>query len=261
MNIRDFLNVDRVEQIMQDWSDATGLATIMVDNNGEYVTKPINFTEFCMKYTRGSEKGLSRCKKCDSNNSGTYHCHAGLMDFSCDIVVNDQKIGAIIGGQVLPSEPNDEEFRQIAVELGVDPDEYLAALHKVPVRSERAIQSAAKLLGDIVNTMATADYQKSISTGKIDTLDEDVARAVNLIREINEKSYQLDKIESKQNILSLNASIEAARAGEFGRGFAVVAAEVGKLAVNSGEINKSIKQSLKELTGVIKELESLILKS
>ena len=78
-----------------------------------------------------------------------------------------------------------------------------------------------------------------------------------MIREINEKSVQLDKIESKQNILSLNASIEAARAGEFGRGFAVVAAEVGKLAVNSGEINKSIKQSLKELTATIKALEEI----
>ena len=78
-----------------------------------------------------------------------------------------------------------------------------------------------------------------------------------MIREINEKSVQLDKIESKQNILSLNASIEAARAGEFGRGFAVVAAEVGKLAVNSGEINKSIKLSLKELTATIKSLEEV----
>ena len=37
----------------------------------------------------------------------------------------------------------------------------------------------------------------------------------------------------------------------------VVAAEVGKLAVNSGEINKSIKQSLKELTATIKALEEI----
>jgi methyl-accepting chemotaxis protein len=87
-------------------------------------------------------------------------------------------------------------------------------------------------------------------------LESEIRRAATLIEEINEKSAQLDKIESKQNILSLNASIEAARAGEFGRGFAVVAAEVGKLAVNSGEINKSIKESLKELTATIKALET-----
>ena len=105
--------------------------------------------------------------------------------------------------------------------------------------------------------LLNANYESQQDGSKISELDEDIERAAGLIREINEKSVQLDKIESKQNILSLNASIEAARAGEFGRGFAVVAAEVGKLAVNSGEINKSIKQSLKELTATIKALEEI----
>lgn len=256
MDIRDFVDINEVEQIMQDWSDATGLATIGVDSKGEYFTRPINFTDFCIELTRGSEEGLRRCQKCDAECTGTYYCHAGLMDFSRDIIVNGEKVGAIIGGQVLPQEPDDEKFRAIAGELGIDPDRYIEALHQVPVSTEKAIKASAKLLGDIVNLIANSNYYKSTDVDRIDKMEEDIEKAANLIREINEKSAQLDKIESKQNILSLNASIEAARAGEFGRGFAVVAAEVGKLAVNSGEINKSIKQSLKELTGTIKELES-----
>lgn len=47
MNIKDFLNVDELEHIMQDWSDATGLACIAVDADGEYITRPINFNDFC----------------------------------------------------------------------------------------------------------------------------------------------------------------------------------------------------------------------
>ncbi len=258
MDIRDFIDVKQLEQIMQDWSDSTGLATIAVDNNGEYITKSINFTDFCMKYTRGSEEGARRCQKCDAECTGTYYCHAGLMDFSCDIVVNGEKVGAIIGGQVLPNEPDEDKFVAIAEELGVDPDAYIRALHKVPVRSERAIKASAKLLGEVVNMLANANYANSTNVGKNDDLDSEIEKAASLIREINEKSFQLDKIENKQNILSLNASIEAARAGEFGRGFAVVAAEVGKLAVSSGDINKSIKQSLKELTVTIKEVEKLM---
>lgn len=257
MDIRDFVDIKELEQLMQDWSDATGLATIGVDSKGQYFTKEINFNDFCIKYTRGSEEGLKRCAKCDAECTGTYYCHAGLMDFSRDIIVDGEKVGAVIGGQVLPKEPDEDEFRQIARELGVDPDEYIAALRKVPIRSEKSIKASAKLLGDVVNLLVNSYYQNRHDIDTINKMDEKIERAANLIQEINDKSYQLDKIESKQNILSLNASIEAARAGEFGRGFAVVAGEVGKLAVNSGEINKSIKQSLKELTGAIKDLEAL----
>lgn len=256
MDIREVLDLKQLEQIMRDWSDSTGLATIAVDAKGEYITGDINFTDFCIKYTRGSEEGLKRCQKCDAECTGTYYCHAGLMDFSRDIIVNGEKIGAIIGGQVLPNEPDEAKFRQIARELGIDEDTYIKALRKVPVRTEKSIKAAAKLLGDVVNMLANANYVSEHDEEMITKLDTEIEHAASLIEEINEKSAQLDKIESKQNILSLNASIEAARAGEFGRGFAVVAAEVGKLAVNSGEINKSIKESLKELTATIKALEA-----
>ncbi|MCR5021136.1 MAG: hypothetical protein K6B18_09165 [Ruminococcus sp.] len=120
---------------------------------------------------------------------------------------------------------------------------------------EQSVNAAIKLLGNYVNILANDSYSKSRDEKMIHKLDTEIAKAASLISEINEKSAQLDKIENKQNILSLNASIEAARAGEFGRGFAVVAAEVGKLAVNSGEINKSIKVSLRDLTSTIKALE------
>lgn len=256
MDIRDVLDLKELEELMRDWSDSTGLATIAVDAKGEYVTGDVNFTDFCIKYTRGSEEGLKRCQKCDAECTGTYYCHAGLMDFSRDIIVNGEKIGAIIGGQVLPKEPDEDKFRKIADELGIDQDTYIKALRKVPVRTEKSIKAAAKLLGDVVNMLANANYINEHDADMIHKLDDEIGRASTLIEEINEKSAQLDKIESKQNILSLNASIEAARAGEFGRGFAVVAAEVGKLAVNSGEINKSIKESLKELTAAIKALEA-----
>ena len=68
------------------------------------------------------------------------------------------------------------------------------------------------------------------------------------LKELNKKTRALDKIESKQRILALNAAIEAARAGEAGKGFAVVADEVGKLAKNSGDINRAIKKALEEVS-------------
>lgn len=254
MHLRDFFNLELLENIMKDWSKATGLATIAVDNQGQYISSEIGFTDFCMKYTRGSAEGARRCVKCDNECTGTYFCHAGLMDFSVDIMVGDIYLGKIIGGQVLPEEPDEDKFRELAAEFGVDPDEYIAALRQIPVKSEESIRASAKLLGDIVNMLVNFEYVKSANYNVVNTVTNNIDTAVRCIEDINNKSKDLDKIENNQKILALNASIEAARAGDAGRGFAIVAGKVGDLAANSGEINRSIKDSLKELTTVINEL-------
>ena len=142
MELKDFMNMNKLQEIQNNFSEATGLAAIAVGKNGEYITEGSNFTDFCMKYTRGSKEGNRRCVKCDNECSGTYFCHAGLMDFSVDIVVNGEKMGAIIGGQVLPKQPDEEEFRNTAKELGIDPEKYIQALRKVPVSTEKRIRSS-----------------------------------------------------------------------------------------------------------------------
>lgn len=255
MHISDFFDVKLLENIMKDWSLATGMATIAVDNNGKYITSEIGFTDFCIKYTRGSEEGARRCIKCDNECSGTYFCHAGLMDFNIEINADGHYLGRIIGGQILPGEPDEEKFRTIAGELGINPDRYIEALRKIPVKSEQGIRSAARLLGEVVNMLVNFEYTKAKNANLIKTVEEESGKSSSLLKALTSKSSELDKIESKQKMLSLNASIEAARANEYGKGFAVVADEVGKLAANSGQVNQDIKKLLKELTESVDKMD------
>ncbi len=256
MELKEFMDMSKLQKIQDDFSNATGLAAIAVGMDGEYLTEGSNFTDFCMKYTRGSQEGLRRCVKCDNECTGTYFCHAGLMDFSIDIVINDEKVGAIIGGQVLPHEPDEEKFRQTAVELGIDPEQYIQALRKVNVIPEPKIRASAALLGVIVNQLVNLEYFKHSNASRLSGVQKGVEQSNELIQTINDNTSHLKAIAKKQNILSLNASIEAARSGEAGAGFAVVAKNMQELSSQSAVIYNEIEKSVAEITERISSLVS-----
>lgn len=254
MKISDFMDLKMLQKIQDQFSDATGLAAIATDAEGNYITEGSNFTDFCMKYTRNSIEGAKRCVKCDTECKGTYFCHAGLMDFAADIIVDGEKVGAIIGGQVLPTEPDENKFREIAKELSINPDDYIAALKKVPVRSEKSIRAAAGMLGDVINQVVNLEYLKYCSNRRLNIFDDELESATKTVDVINQKTKELESIASKQNILALNASIESARAGVAGAGFAVVAKQMGELANVSAGIHREISDAAKQIKASVEKM-------
>ncbi|MEG0963584.1 MAG: PocR ligand-binding domain-containing protein [Lachnospiraceae bacterium] len=240
MEILDLIDPKELQKIQDLFSTATGVALSMIDREGRHITEVSNFLDFCIKYTRGSELGKRRCEKCDLEGVGTYFCHAGLMDFSSDIMVEGEKLGAIIGGQVLPAPPDFDEFRKIARELGIPEEDYINALKDVPVKTEEAIRASADLLGVMINMLVNLEYTRYRDREKIKVIDEEIGATTSNAKEIEGMARNLTKMSGKQNILALNASIEAARAGEAGRGFNIVAGEMQKLSANSAKMYTQI---------------------
>ncbi len=255
MEIRDFADMNKFEAIMKNWALATGLATVAVGTDGKYISDCYNFTDFCIKLTRGSKEGCRRCEKCDREGKGVYHCHAGLIDFGIDLTVNGVKVGSVIGGQVLPEHPDEDKFRQVAREIGVDEDKYIDALAKVNVRTEESINASAELLGQVLNNFINAEYSSKVNGEIINSLTSGVDEANHFVEEIKKKTGELRSIQSKQKILALNASIEAARAGEMGAGFSVVAGEVGKLSEKSSSVNKDIEDIVGKISDVVSAMK------
>lgn len=257
MKISNFIDLNVLQKIQDQFSEATGLAAIAVDAEGNYITKGSNFTDFCMKYTRGCQEGLRRCVKCDNECKGTYYCHAGLMDFSSDIFVNGERVGSIIGGQVLPGEPDMEHFKSIARELGIDETSYIAALKKVPVRSEKTIRAAADMLGSIVNQLVNLEYLKSLTQKKMEIFDSEAQTSLNSVNQIKAMTKELQRVASMENILSINAAIEAKRAGKAGDGFVVVAREMGELSRQSSSIYNDIQDLVTAIAVSVNKMQQV----
>ena len=69
------------------------------------------------------------------------------MDFAAPIILNGKQIGSILGGQVL-TEPltNEDKYRKIAEEIGVNPDDYVKAVRKINYISRDRLEAAANVL-------------------------------------------------------------------------------------------------------------------
>lgn len=261
MLLKDFIDPQKLQEIQDQFSDATGLAAITMDGDNTYITKGSNFTDFCMKYTRESPMGKERCEKCDAEGKGAYFCHAGLMDFSAPIIVDGERVGVIVGGQVLPEKPDPEKFRAIAHELGVPEDEYLRALEKVPIRDEKQIRAAATLLEKVVNELVNLEYVEKLNKKRIDVFSAESANAEEAVAQVKRKMQDLSKVSSTERLLSVNARIEAAHSGNAGVGFAVVAKEIGNLAENSAAVYSEIQTLVKKIGDSIQKIGNVTLGS
>lgn len=257
MKLQDFCDMKKFEEIMSNWAHSTGLATVAVGDDGGYISDCYNFTDFCIKLTRGSTEGRKRCEKNDREGEGVYPCHAGLVDFGIPITLDDGTVlGSVIGGQVLPENPDEEKFRQTARELGIDEEEYIRALHEVNVKTKTEIDASARLLGDVINMFVRASYATMQNQKLVVEMKEGICKAAEQIVVANDNTRQIEGFSKRQKILALNASIEAARAGESGKGFSVVADEVQKLAQGMAHTSVQIKQALEEVTDTIMALNS-----
>ncbi len=256
MKLTDFMDMAQLQKIQDAFSDATGLAAIAVDNEGNYITKGSNFTEFCMKHTRGCAEGAKRCQKCDVEGKGVYECHAGLRDFSIDIILDGEKLGSVIGGQVLPSEPDEEKFTAIAEELGIDPKAYVRAVKKVPVRPEKSIHAAATLLEDVINRIVKQEYMNATEYKKIRVWEQEIANATETVAAIKQNTKELEAIASKQTIMALNASIETARVGAAGAGFGIIAKQMGDFSKQSSALYKQIAAEANQISDSIAKMNN-----
>lgn len=167
LSLTDLIDVDTLQKIQDAFSTMSGAAALTTDINGVAVTEGSNFTDFCMRYTRTSEVGCSRCEECDhlgaelalkEGRSVVYPCHAGLLDFAAPIMANGKMVGCFIGGQVLTKHVDPEYIHQVANEIGVDPDEYLAAAEKINIMDQKHLDHATESLFTIANVLSNLAY-------------------------------------------------------------------------------------------------------
>jgi len=135
-----------------------------------------------------------------------------------------------------------------SVSISMDKEE------KVSTTSEKLTQSVEQVYGLIDTITNSAD---GLST-MMQSIQENVAQAVESIKAGNESIAHIKKIAKQSGLLGLNAAIVSAKSGEEGKAFSVVANEMQKLASDSTTISEQVVQSLNGIEESIKEILQFI---
>ena len=174
---------------------ATGVASIITTPEGVPLTKPSNFTRFCMEIIRGTEKGRANCFRSDAT-LGRYHhggpiirecLSGGLWDAGANIVVGGRHIANWLIGQVRDEAQTEEHARAYAREIGADEDAAIRAFRDVPSMSHDRFGRIAQSLYTLANQLSLAAYQ-NVQQARM------IARSERAESQLREQKMLLDAI-------------------------------------------------------------------
>ena len=161
-SIGDFVDIDVLQRIQDTFAQAMSVGAVTVDRAGKPVTRPSNFQPLCL-LIRSTPEGLARCQASDAesgqiafnqNAPYTYVCKGGLLDAAAPITVNGEYIGCILCGQVLPADARPEFIEEItrrSEAIGLDKEEVLPIVRKLPIMPRWRFQAAAEMLSIVAN--------------------------------------------------------------------------------------------------------------
>lgn len=109
--LQQFCDMEQLYKLLGNWSKSCGMATVIIDNEGNQVSEDFGMTEFC-KTVQSCEKGLACCKETwRSDLDGIYECPFGFWDFSIPIVLpNGQVLGKVLAGQALSDKQKEDDI-------------------------------------------------------------------------------------------------------------------------------------------------------
>jgi PAS domain S-box-containing protein len=167
VHFEDLFNPDEIQQLQDQFAEATGVASIITHPDGTPITKPSNFCYLCEGIIRKTEKGLANCIKSDAvighhNPDGptVQPClSGGLWDAGAAISVGGNHIANWLVGQVRDNTQTEEHMREYARDIGADEEQVVQAFHNVTAMSKEQFEKVSQALYTLANQLSSAAYQ------------------------------------------------------------------------------------------------------
>ncbi len=167
ISVHDIFDIDDLQEIQDEFSRATGVASIITFPDGRPITNPSNFCRLCNDIIRKTEKGLINCQMSDSA-IGKFNPHGpiikrclsgGLWDAGAGITVGGTHVANWLIGQVRDENMEERHIREYAREIGAEEEDSVNAFREIPVMSNERFRAISDFLFKIANQLSDMAYQ------------------------------------------------------------------------------------------------------
>ena len=180
VRFEDLFDIAVIQKIQDDFSAATGVASIITNIDGSPITRPSNFCRLCRDMIRASDKGAEYCRLSDAivgqislGGPIIQRCHSGgLWGAGVGIAVGGVHVANWLIGQVRDETMTDQAWREYAREIGIDEDEAADAFAEIPVMSQQQFAKVAGLLVTFSRQVSDLAYKNLQQSRLIESLQK-----------------------------------------------------------------------------------------
>ena len=147
IRLKDFCNMKKLHNIIDNWTKSTGMPVVVKDIDGTFLNVP--FENADCENIRYSKEGLCYCQECVDNYDGTFMCHNGILWTAIPIVISDEglRMGSVLIGVVTDNVNNMGCLYMTADDSSVK-----------RIKTEEEKEAAYELLGDTLSFFIGKSY-------------------------------------------------------------------------------------------------------
>lgn len=173
LELSQFIDVEVIQSLMNDFYSFAHIPMAIVDMNGE-VLAGVGWQEICTGFHRVHPDTCRNCVDSDTRLTvgirpgeyRLYKCRNNMWDVATPLMLGQHHIGNVFAGQFFfDDEPLDREyFLGQAVRYGFDERHYIAALEAVPRLSRRTVETGMAFmtkLAHILSEMSHSNFKMS----------------------------------------------------------------------------------------------------